>query len=365
MKILIKTTLILGFLYFFTACQQSNDSKKTQTEYKLPSKGDLAKIIIVMDRASWNDTLGGTLRSILADGIPGLPGEETIFDLIQVVPEDFNRLLKRQNNVLFITSLANNSESGMRMKAFFTRESLNAIQKDESKFIVTKSDEYATGQRSMYLFGKNDLKIIEKIRENKEKIIDYFQNIERERMQARLYGRGETEQKKLNEKIEEITNLSVRIPQGYQLAKQDSNFVWLRFQGVPADKNITISWGEYGTTKMFDAKQIVDWRNHFGFKSLNDTTLNESYMNTQDDYVPVYTRKINANGNYAVEYRGMWKLQNKTRGGAFVGFAFVDEQKNRFYYIEGFVYAPAESKRKSLMELDAILRTFQVRGKKV
>ncbi len=46
-------------------------------------------------------------------------------------------------------------------------------------------------------------------------------------------------------------------------------------------------------------------------------------------------------------------------GGPFTGYALVDQQMGRFYYIEGMVYSPDKSQRELMREMRVILNTFR------
>ncbi|MFZ9504922.1 MAG: DUF4837 family protein, partial [Cyclobacteriaceae bacterium] len=97
-----------------------------------------------------------------------------------------------------------------------------------------------------------------------------------------------------------------------------------------------------------------------GFNFSNNYLVTE----TSVPYKPVLTRVINFNGKYAVEMKGLWKTNIPSMGGPFIGFAFVDEEKGYFYYIEGFVFSPSKPQREILRELEVILSTFSTEGKK-
>jgi hypothetical protein len=325
------------------------------------SKGEYSQVVVVLTKRHWENEVGDSLRAIMSEPIAGIPQDEPRFKLIFVAPNEFGRFLKTHNNILMATSLDDTTNSGRIMKNFFTKNSLNTISKDESKMIIPKANEFAKGQKSLFVFGRNEVHLVDNLMKNRDKIIEYFQKADRERMLNRLLAEGYTEQKKMSELVKEATNLELKIPARYLLAKKDSNFLWLRMIGEP-DKSLLITYGEYTNPEMFDDENIVKWRNNFGYKSMQDPDKDRpnSYMESQHDEYPIVSKRISQNGMFAVEYRGLWRLHNKTRGGPFISYAFVDEKNKRFYYIEGFIYAPNQNKRKPLLELESILRTFKI-----
>jgi hypothetical protein len=66
------------------------------------------------------------------------------------------------------------------------------------------------------------------------------------------------------------------------------------------------------------------------------------------------------NGEYLVELRGLWRLENAFMGGPFISHTILDEKNNRIVTVEGFVYAPSLDKRNYVRELEAILQTFEL-----
>ena len=357
---IITTLLLIGFAVGMQACKEGK--KSPQKEIKFSSRGGVLEVLLVIDSAKWNGVVGQTLKEIFASPLPGLPRSEKDFKLLHIDPHDFGRFLKRHHNLLMVTLLNDNSRSGKRMQSYFTKETLAKIKKDPDVFMIGKSDEYAVGQKVLYLFGRNDTEIAENILKNKDNLKEYFYRVERKRMLKRLLGAGASTQEKLGDLIYEESGLRIKIPSGFQKAKIDSNFIWLRRVGKPYDKSILITYGNYSSQDMFKDSSLVKWRDFFGYKYMNnnDTTRAPSYMTTQD-YIPVESKNVNINGLYVKEYRGLWKTTNNTRGGPFLGYAFADEEQGRFYYIEGFIYAPNEKQRKQMFELESILHSFTLK----
>ena len=64
-------------------------------------------------------------------------------------------------------------------------------------------------------------------------------------------------------------------------------------------------------------------------------------------------------GHFAMETRGLWRVTNDFMGGSFINLTVYDEDHKQRVMLDGFVYAPDMSKRNLLLELEAILRTFE------
>ncbi|MDX2304922.1 MAG: DUF4837 family protein [Microscillaceae bacterium] len=358
-KNILFLVLLTGLLPFLQGCDENAQNAK---EIKFSSRGGVLEVIVVTDSTKWNGSIGNALRDVFMSPLPGLPREELDFKLLQITPTDFTRFLKIHHNVILITVLNDNTATGRRMKAYFTKETLNKIRQNPDLFMIGKSDEFALGQKGLYLFGKNNAEVAENILKNRDNLKEYFYKAERARILKRLLSAGASEQKELSQLVYKETGLRMRIPSGYEVAKTDSNFVWLRRMGKPYDRSILITYGNYSSQDMFQDSSLVNWRNYFGYKYMKDpdTTRKDSYMSTQDDFVPIVSRNVNIDNHYAKEVRGLWKTKNNTRGGPFLGYAFVDDKKGRFYYIEGFIYAPNEKQRREMFEMESILYSFKL-----
>lgn len=357
---------ILGFVFLLSACgedeQESSGGKPKKAKKMIKSKGGFAEIVVIMDPRKKNAPLGEALKDIFAKDIPGLPQPESWFKLLTVPPSKFSGTLKRHHNIIFLTSLDNDTNEGRYLKGFFTKKSLEMIKNNPKRFMLRRKNVYAQGQRIMYLFGNTEEQLMKNMEANKEVLLNYFHDREQKRLTDKLY--GISEQQKLSEYIQKVVKLKMRIPSGFGLAKKQKNFVWLRKKGNPAQKladiNLIIASRPYTSTKIFEEENIVAWRDTLGKHYINDESREGSYVTTETMVKPILDiKKITIDKKFAVEYRGFWKLANGSRGGPFLSYAFVDEAQKRVFYIEGFIYAAGMRKKEAIFRTEAILKTFE------
>ncbi|MDW7694669.1 DUF4837 family protein [Flammeovirgaceae bacterium SG7u.111] len=347
----------LLFLSVFLLILGSCNKKQKKAAGLLPSaKGDKGEIILVMDTARWNGPLGDELRKIFLSRVPGLPQPEPMFTVRAIDPFKFSSFLTQHKNLLFVTSLEDNTPGNRKMIKKFSPEALERIKIDTSLYMQTSTDEYAKGQFVVNLFGIDDATLLQKLKNNAEKIRETFNKVERERLISDI------RKTKMNNKLMEIVktkhNFSMRIPQGYKLAKDTTNFIWLRFTEYEFDKNILISYKPYRSTEEFQHENIVQLRNDIMQKQTQDPD-NAAYFVVTEELIPPVFKETSINGNYAIEARGLWKLKHRFMGGPFLSYTFVDKAGERLFYIEGFVSAPGTTKREHIRELEVLLRTFQ------
>ena len=344
--------IFVATLLFFSC-----DITFNETTYKPKSKGKTGEIIIIMDSSRWKGSIGEELRKTFLARQPGLPQDESMFDIKYIYTGNFTGFFKTHRNIVIVTSFEDKSADGEKLKSLFTKELLNKINNNEELFMLSKKDIYAQDQKVVHLFSKTDKELVRKIKANSKKLQRIFHDVERIRTIKKIF--RSNERKELGKKLAKQHKFQIRIPYRYKLAKNRDNFVWLRYPKQAVDRNIFITWKPYTTEEAFKPELIVVWRDSVCKTHIYGSDDSGSFMLTES-LVPVHTEKVNFKKKYALESRGLWKLNNLSMGGPFISYTFVDKKSNRIYYIEGFVYAPAFDKREYVRELEAVLWTFRI-----
>ena len=86
----------------------------------------------------------------------------------------------------------------------------------------------------------------------------------------------------------------------------------------------------------------------------------DQYLATQmlEGYEPVI-KEVNFNGEYAIEMRGQYRMENGFMGGPFVSVTTLDKKRNRVVTVEGYVFAPKFKKREYVKEVESIIYSLQ------
>ena len=323
-----------------------------------PATGESGEIVLVMDSAKWMGPLGDEIRNTFKAPFPGLIQDEPVFNLVYVDPDKLNSVLRNSKNMVFVNTLEGNSRGDVILRNYFTKESLEKIQSDTTIFMSKQSDLFARGQAVMHLFQNTADRLTRHIMANRSGIQQYFVNVEKRRFQQALY--NAPREKGIEGELLQNHQCFMQIPYGYEIALEAGNSIWIRLMDNKVDKNLFITYKDYTEEQAFNRENIVSFRDRSWRKYLlGDDSL--SYMITEP-LVPVDSTNMNWNNKFTVEVRGVWKLQNNSMGGPFLGYTFVDEALGRLYYIEGFVYAPGQKKRNTLRELETILWTFETQS---
>lgn len=348
---------ILPALIFVIACS----SKKRNSENLPSASGKPGDVIVMMDSLRWKGPLGDELRKIFKAEVPGLPRDEPMFNLIHVHPRINNTLLTQIRNLVFVFTLEPDSPGSRMLKERFDEETLNRIATDSSFFLYTEKDEFARGQEVMYLFGPSEEQLIKKLRENRQNIQNFFNDLEKKRLLQKIMSTTTT--KGITEMLKREYGFELHVPFGYKVADTQNGFVWLRQMDAHVDKDVFVSWKPYESEYQFLRDSIIAWKDEITRRYIFEDPDNpQSYLvaETTVPFKPVKVRQTTINGQFAMELRGLWRTNNRTMGGPFISYTVAIPETGKIYYLEGFCFSPGKDQRETIRELEAILSTFRV-----
>lgn len=353
-------SLLIFTLFFLASCGKNSGKQSERDTSMMPSaKGKPSEIMIVTDTTDWQNEVGTALRRTFMASMPGLPQSESYFKVNHVLPSKFNNVLQQARNLVFVITLDNDNQEHRILQNYLTDNSIEKIQKNPKLYSFTKQDVYARGQHVLYLFGNNASQLAQNIQANKKSLQDYFLQAEWKDLQSKIKNSPES---KVKEGLQKQYGVVMDIPFGYKLAFQRSNFFWLRLLDIEAEKNIWMARIPYQNENIFKPENIKKLRNELGKKYIYDVEDSSMYLTSQDE-MPFVCDTVNFQGMFAVRTHGLWKYSDNSRGGAFVSYTFVQEDTQQLYYLEAYLDSPGKNKRNNMMELEAILNTFQFADK--
>lgn len=352
---MLRFFLILSFVTLLFSCGPGSGKNVP------PASGLSGDMYLVMDSLQWTGPLGRALDSIFNQEMAGLPHNESIFNLRWINPSKLNFVLKQRRNLIFAVSLDQKGSGARIVKKLFTPASLEKIKSDPTSYVQTVPDIFARNQQVMFLFGNTEAELLGNVKKHGEELIEFFNRTERERLTETLFKSGTL--KGVRTWVNKNFQCDVRIPFGYNLAQSESDFLWVRQINPKDDKDFFIASTAYTSQDQFLQDSLVSFRDKICKKYLfEDPAVSDSYLVTETSipFIPVQSRPINFNGHYAVELRGIWRTNNKSMGGPFMGYAMVDQATKKFYYIEGFTFSPGKDQREIMRELETIMYTFRL-----
>lgn len=347
MKYIILSLVVVGLL---SQCAPSTENRALP-----PATGRSGDLIILMDSLQWKGELGEEVRSIFSSEVAGLPRSEQHFNVIWVHPNKKIKLLTQIRNLVYVFTLDQQSPGTRVITENLSAETVRNIESDTSFYLVSKQDEYSRGQEILYLFGNTADQLRAHLKRDGDKIRDRFNMIERNRSLEAF--KRVTSTRHHSQLLADAFGLNVSLPAGFQLAQQERDFIWFRSPETEIDRNFFIARKPYESEYQLLPDSMMAWRESICRNYIfEDPDRPETYITLERDvpYNPLRARQVSLNGKFAMEVRGLWRTNNRTMGGPFISYAFVNEAGNELYYVEGFIYSPGKPQRELIREMEAI-----------
>lgn len=347
--------IIIGLLTY--ACTSTPEERAENLPAATGKSGD---VLILMDSTQWKSELGEAVRNIFSSEVSGLPRNEPVFKVIWVHPSSKIKLLTQIRNLVYVFALDQASAGTRSITQNLSEETIKNIKSDSSFYLVNKKNEYSRGQEVMYLFGNTTEELIHHLKRDGERIQDFFNNVEKQRMMTSINKTSTT--KNHTALLQKEYQISLHFPAGFQLVQKEKDFVWFRSPESEIDKNFFIARKPYTSEYQLLPDSLLDWRESICQKYLfEDPDMPQSFITTERSipFNPVKAKQVNFNGVFGMEIRGLWRTNNKSMGGPFISYSFVNEADKHIYYLEGFIYSPGKPQRELIREMEAIAFTFK------
>ncbi len=317
------------------ACLMTSCGDKPRTAKKDRSAGGTAEILVVTQNdEQWNGMVGDSIRHFFLDYQYGLPQPEAQNDLAHINVSGFSDMFKKHKCILQV-------EIDPQM---------------EKAKAETATDLWAAPQRYVKITAPSLQSWVDLFESQKTIYKMWFDEVERERILSVFRPSVDNN---LVEAIAQKMGFTLTVPQGFYLAKNEPDFMWLRKELERSSACIVIYQTPYIDTAQFSANSLVAMRNMMLQKHIPGP-LEGSYMSTETEFVPpLVTYVADFPAGYAVEMRGMWKVENDFMGGPFVSYTFADSRTGNLVTVEGYYYEPNQKKRNQLLQLEAILYSLK------
>ncbi|SMD34982.1 protein of unknown function [Reichenbachiella faecimaris] len=348
----IQNLFFLLITVFAASCNPDSSNNGGSKSHLPIARGEANAILCVMDTSQWNGAVGEALRDIFSDYVPGLPQDEAYFKLRNINPLKMNNILKTGKSMIFVSTMDNQGAQSRAMQNYFTSSSLERILQDTSLYRLPQKNQFARGQEILHLFGQTEGQLIAHLKRDKDVLRNYFLNIENERIAKAIF---KVREKQIEKTLRETHGFDFQVPYGYDLAKNQRDFIWVRLLDPEYEKDVFVHYRPFTSRDPFE--DVLAFREEITSSYMRDIQKPDIFMTLQNENMNI--REVNFKGKYAKELRGLWKLSDISSGGPFVSYLFVDESQKRLYYLEGYVYAPSKDKREFMQEIEVILNTFR------
>ncbi len=325
-----KLAYSLIVLICFISCKKEESQKENEPKAKTSlaqSIGKINELSVVIDSASWQGTVGDTIRKYFGAEVPGLPQEEPLFSMRQLASDAFTGIPQRYRIFL-------------------------KIEKRPETGVYKAVNRYATPQVGYVISGPNDSILIAQIQKNAATMITQLKRTETKEKQYKI-----AKSLEFIPQLKEKMGITLKIPSAYRIAKEEEGFFWLRKDITNGDMNLMIYQLPYGTVVKDSntVAKIIKVRDSVGVLKI---PTNSGKFITEKDYAP-YLYETTLDNRFAFETKGTWEIKDRYMAGPFVNYIIDDKANNRQLVIEGFILAPSVRKRNNMFELEAIIKTIR------
>ncbi|MDD4107985.1 MAG: DUF4837 family protein [Prolixibacteraceae bacterium] len=325
-NLIISILSVVIFVSLFSCKDDGTGMQKNIT-------GKAGELVIIISDEAWDGNPGKMLRSNLAQEHVALPQDEPLFDLINVPHNAFKSIFKSTRNIIQTTITPNADSSG----------------------VTFKDNVWASPQATVIIQAKNHEDFVKVFDENKDKIMSYFLKAERDRLAMNYNNYYE---KGIYNALSRDFGITMKIAPGFQIAKQEDDFIWLKYETPDISQGIIIYTFPYVAHEAFTTDYLVRVRDSVLRANVPGPTEG-SYMSTEKRVEQVFNVRPH-NGNYASEMRGLWRLINDYMGGPYISLAELDMANQRVVVAYGYVYAPSKDKRNYIRQVEAMIYSLKL-----
>ena len=211
----------LSVFLFFCSCSESNEKLLSG------SSGNINNISVVASNALWESSVGDLIRENFSRPIYGLPQAEPVFNLNHIPSKIFSGFATKSRTILKLH--IGNKESISNFK-----------------------NSYASPQIIVQVTAPNKKALSQLILDNISSIYSSLYFSELKEKQRRI-------SKNTNKSplLKNNLGLSLKFPSAYRIAKEDSNFIWIRRDIESGSINLSISKVKKGNRGIFSLRDSI------------------------------------------------------------------------------------------------------------
>lgn len=325
-RILYSITAILVIL----SCSCKNKSTVPGIKVENFSTGKAGEMILAIDTAYWTKDARTAIYKVLEQPQPAINQVQPMFDVLQCSNKDFLASFTRHRNIV---QFDYNSTYG-------------------SNNLEIKRDPYTSPQIQVVIRGNNQDSCLSLFLQHQDEIVKAMYENDIARLQN---AHRNLNNPNVEKKIKDKFGISLTIPDGYFIGREEEDFLWLCFRTPKNDRFIMI----YKTPAYeLNCENIVYERNRIT-KAYILGAVQGAYPIVADiDGYPI-AEPLQLRYHKGMELRGLWASVRDKMGGPFYSYTTLSADNTSCITIDGFVYAPQEQKRDYLREVEAIVKSIK------
>ena len=272
------------------------------------------------------------------------PHSEPLFDIIWRDGETF--ALQTRDPLLLLTApLDGQGPTADLLRRMLTPD-VEAGIKSGRFCVFTRRDPWAIHQLLLVLAGRNKRELAERVDEWIDSLFYWAMDFENKRLKRELLRRHKNN--RYNKEFIDGAGFQINLQTDYIAAQNNDSLKFIRFIRQHPTRWIMVAWGE-------NDEPITP---EFVYKRRK--LLGNSFLDPVVTYDDKWSwKETTLNEQPAILIRGIWATQKTTGGGPFFTYCCEAPDDNRYYLVDGAVFAPGQSKMPYLWQLDIMAQTFE------
>ena len=310
------------------SCRQKSGSSGIKVDNF--STGKAGEMILAIDTNYWSKAAVKAIYEVIQQPQPAINQIEPMFDVIQCSNADYKASFMRHRNIVqfdYNPDYAGNTFEIAR----------NPITSPQVLIKIRGNQQ----DSCLALFLAHKDEIVKAMYDND---IARLQNAHRK-----------LNNPVIEKKIKEKFGLSMTIPDGYFVGREEEDFLWLCFRTPKNDRFVMLYKSpRYELTK----ENIVAERDRITKAYIQGAVAGAYPLVANIEGYPM-AQNIHIRYHNGVELRGLWETVRDKMGGPFYSFTQISPDSTSCITVDGFVYAPQEQKRDYLREVEAVVKSIQ------
>ena len=310
------------------SCRQKSGSSGIKVDNF--STGKAGEMILAIDTNYWSKSAVKAIYDVIQQPQPAINQIEPMFDVIQCSNADYKASFMRHRNIVqfdYNPDYAGNTFEIAR----------NPITSPQVLIKIRGNQQ----DSCLALFLAHKDEIVKAMYDND---IARLQNAHRK-----------LNNPVIEKKIKEKFGLSMTIPDGYFVGREEEDFLWLCFRTPKNDRFVMLYKSpRYELTK----ENIVAERDRITKAYIQGAVAGAYPLVANIEGYPM-AQNIQIRYHNGVELRGLWETVRDKMGGPFYSFTQISPDSTSCITVDGFVYAPQEQKRDYLREVEAVVKSIQ------
>lgn len=331
----MKRSLFFAVMMLLVVAMSACDEKPAVSRKDRSAGGTSEILVVTQNLEQWDGVIGDSIRHFFLDYQYGLPQPEAKNNLAHINVSGFNDMFRKHKCILEVEI-----DPGLEKAKAETAENL-----------------WAAPQRYVKITAPSRAAWVELFEKQKDVYALWYRKVERERIMSVFRPSVDND---IRNAIAKKMGFELILPQGFYIAKNEQDFMWIRKELERSSANIVIYQTPYLDTAQFGVESLVAMRNMMMQRFIPGPSEG-SFMSTEVEFVPPLLSYVpDFPAGYAVEMRGMWRVENDYMGGPFVSYTFADSSTGNLVTVEGFYYEPNQKKRDQLLQLESIIYSLKM-----